>query len=150
MPIRQLCTTAARVALVSTAFALPPPRAVAQGPRDRLLTPCIAAPGASCNDKGILRRVEAPSVPIPFYDVDGQCRRSNANPRVCIEAEQEDYEAARQVWPHISEKAQRDCVSSFRTEGERRYASFKGCVYFRAQEEYYAARRLRPMPSFQY
>lgn len=138
----ELSTAAFRLALTLGVAGLPQKHALAQSSRDRVLEYCVVTQGQSCYDEGILKRGEPIPVPIPRYDVDGQCRRFNANPRVCIEAEQDDYEAARRVWPHLSEKSQRDCASSFRTEGERRYASFKGCVYFRTQEEYYAARRL--------
>lgn len=87
---------------------------------------------------------------IPRYDVEGACRRSGLDVRACIKAEQRDYEGARRMWPELSEKAREDCAKSFRTAGERRYASFAGCVYARAINENHARRLSSSPPSFRY
>lgn len=140
-----LCAPVAVAVMLASA-----PSAGAQNAQSVLQDYCAATRGQSCYDEGIIGPDGQIGVAIPRYDVDAQCRRSGLDVKLCIEAEQSDYEAAKQAWPHLSEKSQRECATSFRTEGSRRYASFMGCVYARAIEERYAAERRRPPPNFRY
>lgn len=128
------------------------PAVEAQSPatRERLHEYCATTRGQSCYDEGIIGRDGQFPLKIPAYDVEAACRRGGLGVRVCVEAEQSDYDAAKRTWPNISDRAKQGCIASFRTEGPRRYASFVGCVYARALEEQQSGERLRSPPAFRY
>lgn len=140
------------MAACSVIFVCAPTWAEAQSPAtwERVREDCVATKGQSCYDEGILRPDGQLPPGIPVYDVEGACRRGGLGVRVCVEAEQADYDAAKRAWPNISDSARQRCITSFRTEGPRRYVSFMGCVYARAIEENYARARTQPPPAFRY